>query len=64
MVTNEQAKEAMNTLKSMCKERYREDEYGDMACLDCQFYRITDGGVEYCHLTGDGDNRPVHWDVE
>ena len=61
MVTNEQAKEAMNTLKSMCKERYREDEYGDMECLDCPFYQITDGGYEDCHLTGDDEYRPENW---
>lgn len=61
MVTNEKAKDAIKILKSLCDERYETDEYGDMECLDCPFYRVTDGGYEYCHLTGDDEYRPKKW---
>lgn len=61
MVTKEQVKDAINIVKEFCKERYETDEYGDMECLDCPFYEVSDGGYEYCHLTGDGERFPTDW---
>lgn len=61
MVTKEQVKDAINIVKEFCKERYSTDEYGDIECLDCPFYEVSDGGYEYCHLTGDESFVPRNW---
>lgn len=56
MVTNEQAKEAMATIKAFCNERYKEDDHGNVMCVGCHFFR-----GEYCRLTWDDEYLPKQW---
>lgn len=63
MNASKEVEAAAVTLKSMCSKTYREDEYGDIQCLDCPFYRISDGGYSHCHLTWDDEYLPKHWGV-
>ena len=56
MVTNEQAKEAMATIKAFCNERYKEDDHGNVMCVGCHFFR-----GEHCRLTWDDEYLPKQW---
>ena len=38
MITNEQAKEAIATIKAFCNERYKEDDHGNVMCVGCHFF--------------------------